>query len=247
MSFDPGFLARNSEMITRFFVGDLEYVLLIISMLMTRMLMLRIIAVSSGVAGATYSFVWLSDPIGTFWEVLFTLVNLGQITLITYRNASARFNDDEQAFYAQVVPTLEPFQVHRLLRIGIWLDAEAGTELTQQGELVPHLIFVKSGQASIFVDRKLVGCCAQGSLIGEISIRTGEPATATAVVKEAMRYLALERKALNKLMKADSEIAHAIDVGNRKNLESKLLRMNETALQPGTRMQGDARPATTGG
>jgi len=38
-------------------------VLLIISMLMTRMLMLRAIAVSSGVAGATYSFVWLSDPI----------------------------------------------------------------------------------------------------------------------------------------------------------------------------------------
>ena len=67
MSFEPGFLARNSEILTRLLVGDLVYVLLIVSMLMTRMLMLRAIAVSSGVAGATYSFVWLSDPIGTFW------------------------------------------------------------------------------------------------------------------------------------------------------------------------------------
>src|SRR6266566_2161287 len=86
MNFDPGFIARNSEFITRFIVGDLEYVLLIISMLMTRMLMLRAVAVSSGVAGAAYSFVWLSDPVGTFWEVTFTLVNIGQITLTNRRS-----------------------------------------------------------------------------------------------------------------------------------------------------------------
>ena len=67
MSFDPALIARNSEIITRFLVGDLEYVLLIVSMLMTRMIMLRIVAVSSGLAGASYSFIWLSDPIGTFW------------------------------------------------------------------------------------------------------------------------------------------------------------------------------------
>src|SRR5947199_4366656 len=96
MSLDPGLIARNSEIITRIFVGDLEYVRLIISMLMTRMLMLRMIAVSSGVAGAAYSFVWLSDPIGTFWQVTFTLVNVGQIALITYRNKSARFNGEER-------------------------------------------------------------------------------------------------------------------------------------------------------
>lgn len=231
MSFDPEFIARNSEIITKLFVGDLEYVLLIISMLMTRMLMLRMIAVSSGVAGATYSFVWLSDPIGTFWEVTFTLVNIGQIALITYRNNSARFNDEELAFYRQIVPMLDPYQVRRLMRIGLWLDAESGTQLTRQGELVPYLVFLKSGQVDVLVDGRPVGRCAEGSLIGEISIRTGEPATATAVARAPIRYLALERKALNKLMKADSEIAHAIDVGNRQSLESKLIRMNQAALQ----------------
>ena len=231
MSLDPGLIARNSEIITRIFVGDLEYVLLIISMLMTRMLMLRMVAVSSGVAGATYSFVWLSDPIGTFWGVTFTLVNIGQIALITYRNKSARFNVEELEFYRQIVPTLEPHQVRRLLRIGLWLDAGPDTELTRQGELVPYLVFLKSGQVNVLVDGKAVGCCADGSLIGEISIRTGEPATATAVAKLPIRYLALERKALNRLMKSDSEIAHAIDVGNRQSLEGKLIRMNQAVLQ----------------
>src|SRR5262245_65878246 len=99
MGFAPGLFASESELITRLFVGNLEYVLLIISMMMTRMLMLRVVAISSGVAGASYSWVWLSDPVGTFWEIVFTGVNIGQIALITFRNRSTRFNDEERAFY----------------------------------------------------------------------------------------------------------------------------------------------------
>lgn len=231
MSFDPALIARNSEIITRFLVGDLEYVLLIVSMLMTRMIMLRIVAVSSGLAGASYSFIWLSDPIGTFWEITFTLVNVGQIALMTYRNRSVRFTPDEEAFYKQIVPSLETYQVHRLLQVGVWLDAEPGTQLTRQGDVVSHLIFIRSGRVRVLVDGRTVGSCAEGSLIGEISIRTGEPATATAVADSPIRYLALDRRGLEKLAQSDSEIAHAVDLGNRQNLENKLLQMNQAALR----------------
>src|SRR5262245_63277996 len=86
MGFAPDLFASNSELITRLFVGNLEYVLLITSMLMTRMLMLRMFAISSGVAGASYSFFWLSDPVGTFWEIAFTVVNVAQIALMAHRN-----------------------------------------------------------------------------------------------------------------------------------------------------------------
>jgi hypothetical protein len=229
MSLGSDFIARHSEIITRVFVGNVEYALLIISMLMTRMLMLRIFAISSGIAGASYSFFWLFDPVGTFWEIAFTVVNVVQIAAITYRNRAARFTDEERAFYAQVVPTLQPYQVRRVLRIGLWRDGEAGSQLTRQGEPVPHLIFLKSGQASVFVNAVDIGICAQGDLIGEISIRTGNPATATVVAKECIRYFTLERDTLHKLMKADPEIALAIDACNRLDLENKLLRMNQIA------------------
>jgi CRP-like cAMP-binding protein len=168
---------------------------------------------------------------GTFWEMAFTLVNVAQIALITYRNGSSRFNDEEQAFYTQVVPTLEPFQTRRLLQAGVWRDGGPGTELTRQGEIVFHLIFLRSGEASVFVDGRRVGNCSEGDLIGEISIRTGKPATATVVASASIRYLALEREALHRLMKADPEIALAIDVSNRLDLESKLVRMNQAAMQ----------------
>jgi CRP-like cAMP-binding protein len=227
----PDFIANNSALLTRYFVGNLEYVLLITSMLMTRMLLLRVLAISSGFVGACYSMFWLSDPVGTFWEMAFTLVNVAQIALITYRNGSSRFNDEERAFYKQIVPTLEPHQTRRLMQIGTWRDGGPGTELTRQGETVSHLIFLRSGVASVLVDGRRVGNCSEGDLIGEISIRTGKPATATVVASESIRYFALERDALHRLMKADPEIALAIDVNNRLDLESKLVRMNQAALQ----------------
>ena len=231
MGFAPGLFASESELITRLFVGNLEYVLLIISMLMTRMLMLRIFAISSGAAGASYSFFWLSDPVGTFWEVAFTLINVVQIALIAHRNRMAQFNDEERAFYAQVVPTLEPYQVRRLMRAGVWLDAHPGTELIRQGELASHLIFLRSGEVTVLVNGSQVGVCTEGNLVGEISIRTGKLATATVIAHASVRYLALERDALHRLMKADPEIALAIDVSNRMDLESKLIRMNEAVLR----------------
>jgi hypothetical protein len=94
----PDFIVNNSALLTRYFVGNLEYVLLISSMLMTRMLLLRVLAISSGFVGASYSLIWLSDPVGTFWEMAFTSVNIGQIALITYRNGLSRFNKEEQTF-----------------------------------------------------------------------------------------------------------------------------------------------------
>jgi CRP-like cAMP-binding protein len=81
------------------------------------------------------------------------------------------------------------------------------------------------------VDGKQVGKCNEGDLIGEIGIRTGKVATATVVASASIRYLALERDALRGLMKADPEVALAIDVSNRQDLESKLVRMNEATLQ----------------
>ena len=214
-------------------VGNLSYLLLIISMLMTRMLPLRLVAIGSGAAGACYDFFWLSDPVGTFWETTFTLVNMAQLVLMAYRNAATKFEDDERAFYNAIAPDLSPYQVRRLLRTGSWLDADPGQELIRQGSVASHLIFLRSGQADIYFEGKRVTTCVPGSLIGEISISTATPATATAVAAAPVRYLALERDALHKMMKADPDIEHTIDRAIRGSLLERLLRANKAETQSG--------------
>ena len=211
------------EFIKRLLVGNIEYILLVISMMMTRMVWLRSLAIASGVAGFIYSLWWLHDPVGIFWETVFTLVNIVQLALIKYRNFAARFSEDDRDFYDRVFPHLEPWQMRRLLKTGKWLNAEPGKELTRQGELVSHLCYLNSGRLDVLVGGQTVGGCDPKTLIGEISIASGQPATATVVAREPIHYLALEREALHKLMKADAEIAHAVERSLRRNLETTLI------------------------
>ena len=104
-------------------------------MMMTRMLILRIVAIGSGISGGIYDYFWLHDPVGTFWEVAFTLVNLAQIALITYENMLVPLNSEERNFHAQFLASLAPYQVRRMLRKGLWLDAEAGVPLPVKEKL----------------------------------------------------------------------------------------------------------------
>lgn len=58
-------------------LGNLSYILLIASMSMRNMLWLRGLVILSGLTGVSYDFFWLHDPVGTFWESGFTLINFG--------------------------------------------------------------------------------------------------------------------------------------------------------------------------
>jgi CRP-like cAMP-binding protein len=224
------------DVFTMLFVGNISCLLLTISMLMTLMSTLRIVAIGSGISGGIYDYFWLNDPVGTFWEAAFTSVNLVQIMRIAYENVSVRLNQEERDFHAQFLSSLAPYQVRRVLGTGVWLDAEAGTPITSQGEMISHLIFLKSGTCDVLVDDVSIGRCNAGSMIGEISFRSGEGATATVLAREPVRYLALERNALQKLLKADAEISHAIEDISTHSLEFKLARMNRAAQRIGSNL-----------
>jgi hypothetical protein len=213
----------DTDFAIRLLVGNTSYVLLIVAMMMTRMLWLRTFAIASGLSGAAYFFLWLNDPIGMTWELAFTAVNVFQVGLIVFRNMTIRLNDENARFYADVVPDLEPHQVGRIMKAGTWRDILAGAALMRQGEFVPSLIYLGSGTADVFVDGHSVARCGAGSLVGEISIASDRPATATVLAAEPARCLFLPRASLQALMKADPEIARAVQASLRKNLESKLV------------------------
>ena len=219
-------LDLDSALSTGALVGHAGYVLLILSMLMTQMLWLRIIAIGAGILQALYYGIWLSDPVGTFWESIFVLTNVGQIAYIAYRNRMARFTPDERAFYEIAIPTLEPADAHKLLRAGRWLTAEPGTTLTREGEIAADLVFVVSGDVDIEVAGRNVGHCGPGSFVGEISVSTGSPASASAVVRTPVRYLAFERKFVASALDKRGEIGQALELAFRHGLRDKLLRTN---------------------
>jgi CRP-like cAMP-binding protein len=207
-------------------VGHASYVLLVASMMMTRMTWLRVLAVGSGVLSIFYNALWVYDPLSVLWEVLFVATNLAQLALTAYRNSMARFTPEERAFYEIAVPGLAPAQVRRLLKAGRWLDGEAGTVLARQGEPVANLVFLVSGEVAITMDDHVVGSCSAGDFVGEISVSTGIPATASAIAKTPIRYLAFERRFLMQLLNRSGEIGRAVELSFRHGLREKLIRTN---------------------
>ncbi len=214
-------------------VGHAGYILLVLSMIMTKMLWLRIIAIGAGILQAIYYGVFLHDPVGTFWETIFTLTNVAQLAIIAYRNRTARFTADERAFYDTAVPTLEAADARKLIAAGRWMTAEPGTVLTREGENAPVLAFIVSGEVDISINGKKVGDCGAGSFVGEISVSSKMPASATATVRTPARYLGFDRAFVLQTLDKHGEIGTALELAFRQGLRDKLLRTNTAMATAG--------------
>jgi CRP-like cAMP-binding protein len=215
------------------FVGHLSYGLLILSMLMTRMVLLRAFAIGSGLVALAYDIFWLFDPVGVFWESAFVAINVGQLLLLSYSNRIARFTREERAFYSMAVPALDPAQARKLLQLGRLREADRGTVLVVEDRPVVDLIFLLSGKAEILLRGEPVGDCRPGNFIGEIGVSTDRPASASAVVSESVRYLAFDGTAVRQLLDRDDVIGHALDTAFRHGLREKLLRTNDALVASG--------------
>jgi CRP-like cAMP-binding protein len=209
-------------------LANLSYLLLIVSMLMSSMMWLRVLAVGSGIAGVLYFWVILGDRVASFWEILFIAANLFQLTLTAYRDRMSRFDPDEMIFRNVCIPGLSPSDARRLLRIGKVVAAPAGSYLTRENEAVPALLFILSGGVDIRLGDRHIGSCGHGDFLGEIGVLNGGLATASAVAIEPVRYFSFESAALRRLVARDRTIGQELELAFRQGLREKLVRANAT-------------------
>lgn len=214
-------------------LANLSYALLIISMLMSSMTWLRILAIGSGVAGFVYMWVVLGDRVASVWEILFIAANLFQLALTAYRDRMSRFTADEMVFRNACIPGLSPSEARRLLAVARVVEASAGTYLTRERETVPALAFILSGDVDIRLGERHIGACHYGDFIGEIGVMSGAPATASAIAVTAVRYLAFDAESLRRLFARERTIGQEIELAFRQGLREKLVRANAAlAAQP---------------
>lgn len=208
------------------FLGHLAYLLLVISMVMRRLLWLRIFVVLSAVAGICYAIFILTDPVSVFWETTLITVNMLQLGISAWQNSRARFSPDERRFMDEHFAGLPTGQQRILLDLGQWSNLAAGTVLCTEGAAVPALYYLSSGQAAVVAHGKLVGVCASGTFVGEISVSTSAPASATVTLTEPGLLWQIETARLRSLMEHRPQIANALKASFFVALCDKLLRTN---------------------
>jgi hypothetical protein len=206
--------------------------LVVVALAMPTLALVRWMALVAGLAGAFLATFVGSDPIGFFWWGLLVVVALVRIAFATSRRPGRPLTAEERMFRDRAVPTLSPGQVRRLLDVGRWREVMAGATLTRAGERVSELGFISRGQVDIVVDGKKVAECGPGTLVGEIGMSTGEPATATAVCATPVRYLSFEAHRLYRLLDGHADLQDAVELAVENSLREKLHRSNVAAAHP---------------
>jgi hypothetical protein len=207
-------------------LGHLAYVLLVASMLMRRMLWLRILVIASATVGVAYSTLILTDPVSTFWESLLILVNVGQLTLTWWLDRGARFDEDETMFLDNHFQGLRPNMARRLLRLGRWETMPADTVLTIEGQPVPALYYLHSGHATVTVGGFDVARSEPGGFVGDMTILTDDSASATVILNVSSRVWHVDAAALRAIAAEHPEIGRALEAAFFRMLRARLIKRN---------------------
>ena len=220
-------LTIESAFSTGGMVGHLAYLLLVASMLMRQMVFLRILVIASALVAIVYAFVWLNDPVSSFWESLLVTVNVIQLFITWRQNRSAQFTEEELAFATRHFRGLPPREQARLLQCGHWENLEIGRVMTTEGEHPDHLYFLSTGAAEVCVGDRVVATCEAGAYVGEMSYIAGRPASATVVVSEPARAWCIPRATLAKFDDTQPAWLSVIEAGIARDLRRKVIASNE--------------------
>lgn len=213
--------------------AHLSYIFLITSMLMRSLRNLRILALLSGLAAMAHFIFRTQDNASLVWDTAFVAANGIQLVLLLYRSRRGLMKSEERELLENVLRVEEPAHQRRLLDLMTWKDVEVGEVLMTQGQKRPPLIYIASGAAGIEHDSTLVGVCGPGDFLGEMSLITGEGASATVKVTNPMRIACFDREALMRLSEGLPEVARAFDHALNRGLAAKILRMNQSAVPAG--------------
>ncbi len=162
-------------------------------------------------------------------QISWITISLIGIVRMYYVQSRLSFSDNELLFIGDVLAGLPRQRARALLDTGLWMTAEPGTVLTRQGQPVDDLCYLASGKAEVIVDGKTIATTTTGAVIGEVTYRTGAPATATVQVCEPMQLLRFNADKLRAFVHKNEDIGAILEQNLANHLRSKLVSMSATA------------------
>ena len=195
----------------------------------------RPVAARALVAGAALSWLLraalLGDAATAAWSGLIAAMALVLVGRRLWRNRAVRFTPDEQHMMDSLFDGLPRSRARHLVDQGVWISGRAGDTLTREGEPVEHLYYLAEGDARVLCQGVEVGHCGPGDLIGELTVLSGETATATVILTRPSRFWCAPAEDLRPYVQAHEDIRRAIEHGFATVLKAKLRASNRTIAE----------------
>lgn len=169
---------------------------------------------------------WAGDYVTAGWTGALAALNLFMALRGRWADGGVKFTPDEQAMVETLFDELPRTRARHLLDQGVWLHGEKGDMLTREGEPVDHLYYLAEGEARVLSGEVEVGRCRKGDLVGELTVLSGETASATVVLETAARFWCAPADDLRPYVEAHEEIRRAIEHGFATVLKAKLRASN---------------------
>ena len=213
--------------------GHLQYLLLVAAMLPSRLVRVRIGVAASAIVGMLASGLFSFQPAALFWNAALLLVNLVLLLQFIRSNAAVRFTPDEEPMLGALLGGLPRARARHFLDQGFWLTGQAGETLIREGEPVTHLFYLADGEARVTSGGKQVGQLGTGDLIGEVTVLSGDTASATVTLERAARMWCAPAKTLRLYLDAHHDVRHAVELSFAAALRHKLQEMNRAVAEAG--------------
>ena len=187
---------------------------------------MNLVAASFVLVSLYTAFNAASAVIQTSWIVI-SIFGMTRMYLL-YRRIE--FSDEETRFIADKLPHMQRHLARKVLNHGVWVEAEAGAELTSEGAANQNLTYILEGRADVVLNGAVVATCGAGSFVGEMTLFSNEPATATVRLTSKARYLQLNSRTLRKLCQQESEVAQALEASFSRDMRLKLEASNRSTV-----------------
>lgn len=212
---------------------NLQWLLLIAAMLPARLVRVRVGVAAAAVAGILAYGLFSVRVAPLFWSVLLLLVNLVLLLQFMRGNAKVRFSPDEEPMLDALLAGLPRARARHFLDQGHWLTGRPGETLIREGEPVTHLFYIADGEAQVTSQGRAVAHVGPGDLVGEVTVLSGESASATITLTRPTRMWCAPAQSLRLYLDAHHDVRHAVEQSFAAALRSKLRDMNKAVAEAG--------------
>jgi CRP-like cAMP-binding protein len=208
------------------------FLLLVLGVLSTRFSRARALIASGAFIGLCQAL-WSGAPLPAFWWGLLLVASLGVIARRLFEEKRTRFSEEEEKMLGGVLSPLPRSAARHLLDQGFWLSGREGDVLTREEEPVSHLFYLASGEARVLSEGRQVGVCRAGDLVGEVTVLSGEEASATVVLSSPARFWCAPATVLRPYLEAHADVRHALEQGFTASLRAKFRASNRRIAEAG--------------
>lgn len=225
-------------------LGNISYALIALSYLVTSMLWLRLLAVVGLLAEAVYFYLVGSSSlwVAIGWSMVFLAINAVQLTRLLRELWSSKLVGDEQFLKSRTFAPLSLLSFRRLMKAGQWQTLAPGAVLTLQQQPVTHLRVLVKGMASVVVDGKPVATVSAAGIVGEMSLLTGDAASATVTVTEQALVFEIGSADLSRMLHDHEDLRAEFHQALGSELAAKLVALRGKSARIPLQSAGQCQP-----